>query len=66
MCPGHSGQAGKPQSDGAMNTREAASVHSGDRDSGKGTGGTSVDEGQTEVTGISRIEVEWRQCGNGV
>lgn len=60
------GQAGKPQSDGTRNTREAAPVHSGARDSGKGTGGTSVDEGQTEVAGMDRTEVEWRQWGNGV
>lgn len=51
------GQAGRRQSDGTMNTREAASVHSGTRDSGKGTGRTSVDEGQTEVAGICRTEV---------
>lgn len=66
MCQGHSGQAGKPLSDGTVNTREAALVHSGDRDSSKGTGGTIVNESQTEVTGIGRTDVEWRQCGNGV
>lgn len=48
-----------------MNTYGAASVHSGARDSARGTGGANADEGQTEVADMDRAVVKWRQHGNG-